>query len=76
MLQFEIKDMTCGHCVARITKALQATNSAARVDVDPPNRRVRVTGLEAQQALAAISSVAYTPVALTSTLDTVVISAQ
>lgn len=67
MLQFEIKHMTCGQCRARITKALRATNPAERVDVDLPNRRVRVTGLEAQQALAAISSAGYTPVALAST---------
>jgi copper chaperone len=66
MLQFEIKDMTCGHCEARITKALQAANSAARVEVDLRHRRVSVTGLEAQQAMAAISAAGYTPVAVTS----------
>ena len=67
MLQFEIKDMTCSHCEARITKALQAASLAARVDVDLPNRRVRVAGLEAQQALAAITAAGYTPEAIAST---------
>lgn len=67
MLQFEIRDMTCGHCEARIRKALQAASSAAQVDVDLRHRRVSVTGLDAQQALAAISAAGYTPVAVAST---------
>lgn len=64
MLEFEVKDMTCAHCVARITKALQAIDPAAEVDVDLSAHRVRLNGaLDAASAERAISAAGYTPVA-------------
>ena len=30
MIAFEVKDMTCGHCVSAITKALKATDKDAK----------------------------------------------
>ena len=34
MLTFEVKDMTCGHCVGAITKAVEAADPGARVQID------------------------------------------
>ena len=63
MLEFEVNDMTCSHCSARITKALQTADAGASVEVDVPSRRVRVSGaLDAQQAARAIAEAGYTPV--------------
>ena len=33
-MQFEVDNMSCGHCARTITKALQRLDPAAKVDVD------------------------------------------
>jgi copper chaperone len=42
MYQLEVGEMSCGHCVASVTKAVQAIDAAAKVDVDLAQRRVSV----------------------------------
>lgn len=44
MLQFEVKDMNCNHCVASITKAVTAIDPDATVQADLDAHRVTVTG--------------------------------
>ena len=44
MIAFEVKDMTCGHCVSNITKALKATDKDAKVLIDLATHRVQVGG--------------------------------
>ena len=34
MIAFEVKDMTCGHCVGTITKALKIADQDAKVTID------------------------------------------
>lgn len=34
MLKLNVPDMTCGHCVGVITKAIQSVDAGAKVDVD------------------------------------------
>ncbi len=66
MLEFEVKDMTCGHCVSQITKAVQAADPSARVETDLDKHRVRITGtLDAQAARKTIAAAGYTPTAVT-----------
>jgi copper chaperone len=67
MLEFQIDDMTCSHCEARILKALRSAGSPVSITVNLLKRRVCVTGLDARQAEAAITAAGYTPVAITST---------
>lgn len=43
MLEFEIIDMTCGHCVASITKAVAAVAPDASLEFDLPTHRVKVS---------------------------------
>ena len=64
MIAFEVNDMTCGHCVSTITKALKATDRDAKVQIDLVTRRVRVEPASADAAdLAdAIKDAGYTPV--------------
>lgn len=66
MVTFEVKDMTCGHCVSVITKAVHNTDQRARVDVDLSAHRVRIEPVAAtvQQLQAAIAEAGYTPVRL------------
>lgn len=48
--RFIVSEMTCDHCVARVTRALRAADPSAQVIVDLPARTVVVAG-KAQPAL-------------------------
>lgn len=43
-IQFNVPDMTCGHCVSTITKAVQQAVPGASVTTDLPAQRVTVDG--------------------------------
>ncbi|WP_418315537.1 heavy-metal-associated domain-containing protein [Piscinibacter sakaiensis] len=64
MIAFEVKDMTCGHCVSSITKAVKATDADARVNVDLASHRVEIdsANADADELRDAISEAGYTPV--------------
>jgi len=64
MIEFRVNDMTCGHCVASVTKAVKAVEPAAKVDIDLGSKRVRVEGTDARDKIeAAIKDAGFTPVA-------------
>jgi copper chaperone len=64
MIAFQVNDMTCGHCVSTITKALKATDKDAKVQIDLATRRVQVEPVSADAAELeeAIQEAGYTPV--------------
>ncbi|WP_047197295.1 heavy-metal-associated domain-containing protein [Caldimonas brevitalea] len=64
MIEFEVNDMTCGHCVSTITKAVKQTARDAVVAVDLGNKRVQIESKTADEAefKAAIEEAGYTPV--------------
>lgn len=64
MITFEVKDMTCGHCVSTITRAVHAVDQGAEVRVDLPTHRVQIepTGSDAGQLRQAIQQAGYTAV--------------
>ncbi len=66
MTTFEVKDMTCGHCVSTITKAVRAVDQGAKVEVDLATHRVTIDPTEADAAELsdAIREAGYTPVAV------------
>jgi copper chaperone len=68
MIAFEVNDMTCGHCVSSITKAVRTVDAGAKVDIDLARHLVQIEAGEADaQALSdAIRSAGYTPTAVTS----------
>jgi copper chaperone len=62
MIQFQVGDMTCGHCVARITQAVKDVDGAARIDVNLDTKRVSIESAHAAgEFSAAISEAGYTP---------------
>lgn len=64
MLVFEVNDMTCGHCVATITNALNHALPGAMVTIDLPSHSVRVSGASDAAAIeAAIRDAGYSPIA-------------
>jgi copper chaperone len=64
MIAFEVKDMTCGHCVSTITKALKAADTDAKVQIDLATHRVQIEPTEsnASELSDAIREAGYTPV--------------
>ena len=66
MITFEIKDMTCGHCISTITKALAAVDRGARAQFDLATHRVQIESAtaDAGELRDAIHDAGYTPVAV------------
>jgi len=66
MITFEVNDMTCGHCVSTITKALKAVDPEALVQMDLATHRVQIAPVEAdaEELSDAIKEAGYTPVAI------------
>lgn len=65
MIAFEVNDMTCGHCVSTITKAVKQTDEEAVVSVDLASKRVQIESKAADETAfkEAIEEAGYTPVA-------------
>jgi len=60
MQKFQVKGMSCGHCVRAVTQAVQALDAAAEVQVDLASGEVQVvSGLSAEQVMAAIREEGY-----------------
>jgi len=64
MIAFEVNDMTCGHCVSTITKAVKGADQDARVNIDLARHRVEIEphDADAQELSDAIKKAGYTPV--------------
>jgi copper chaperone len=61
-LVLHVADMTCGHCAATITRAIEAGMRGAEVDADPSSKTVTVRGTMDRSAVAElISAAGYTP---------------
>jgi copper chaperone len=62
MHRFVVNDMTCGHCAGRITKALKAADSTAKVEVSLAEHLVKVESELSPEELAQhIAEAGYTP---------------
>ena len=64
MIVFNVSDMTCGHCVGGITKALQGVDPKASVKADLSTHLVEIrdASISAQALAQAIRDEGYTPV--------------
>jgi len=62
MIEFAVNDMTCGHCVSSVTKAVKEADAAARCEIDLGTKRVRITSEQPGEAFrAAIEEAGFTP---------------
>ena len=62
MIEFQVNDMTCGHCASTIARAVREVDAAARCEVDLANKRVRVASERpAAEFREAIEDAGYTP---------------
>jgi copper chaperone len=53
VINFEIPNMTCGHCTRAVTEALKTADPQAEVVIDLPTHRVQVTSCVPREALVA-----------------------
>lgn len=66
MLELKVEGMSCGHCVAAVTKAVQSIDPAAKVDIDLQSQRVSVeSGAKPAAITAAIEEAGYAVVGVT-----------
>jgi copper chaperone len=62
MIAFKVSDMTCGHCVSTITKAVKEVDGTATLDISLPEHLVRVESKASRADLQhAIAEAGYTP---------------
>jgi copper chaperone len=62
VLEFQIPNMTCGHCVRAITEAVHAADPAAQVTADLPQHQVQVqTQLPRERVAAQLVQAGYAP---------------
>lgn len=60
MHRFSVEGMSCGHCVAAVTRAVEAADPSARVEVDLTLARVTVgSALPEERLIAAIEQAGY-----------------
>ncbi len=62
MIQFEVNDMTCGHCINAVTAAVKDVAPHATVSIDLAERLVGVEGApDADMVEQAIRDAGYSP---------------
>jgi copper chaperone len=66
MITFQVNDMTCGHCVGAITRAVKDADQEAevRVDLDKHLVQIEPKGADAERLRAAIAEAGYTSIIL------------
>ena len=63
MIELTVNDMTCGGCVASITRVVKGLDANATVDADVASKRVKIESvINSESVIAAISDAGYHPV--------------
>lgn len=62
MLEFEVPQMSCGHCVRAVTEAVHEVDPQAQVQVDLTRKRVLVDTREPRErVVTALAEAGYAP---------------
>lgn len=62
MLEFNLPDMSCGHCVGVVTKTVKQADPQASVEIDLAAHRLRVeSSAERATLAAALADAGYPP---------------
>lgn len=60
MIELSVKDVTCGHCLSAVTRAVKAVDPQASVQVDLEGKRVRIEGRRsADEVMQALEEAGY-----------------
>lgn len=61
MLNLKVPDMTCGHCVGVVTRAVHSVDSSATINIDLPSQTVSiVTSADHAEVTQALDAAGYT----------------
>ncbi|KKB77479.1 hypothetical protein VW35_15160 [Devosia soli] len=61
MYNFQVNDMTCGHCASTVEKAVKGVDAAAQVKIDLTTHKVEIASTKPVEAFAAaITEAGYT----------------
>jgi len=52
-MEFNVPDMSCGHCAGVITKAVQQLDADAMISIDLPAKKVTIETVHDRQIVAA-----------------------
>ncbi len=64
MLDLQIPNMTCGHCVRAVTEAVKSADPDAKVVIDLPTHKVQIeTQAPPAAVLAKLAEAGYAPAA-------------
>lgn len=63
MYEFEVKAMSCGHCVKKVTQAIQSQDPSAKVTIDLVAKRVKIESQSVEAVLRRALEEANYPVA-------------
>ena len=62
MQEFEIQSMSCGGCASRIAQAVKNLDAKAKIEVDLPNKMVRIETTEDRACVtSALTEAGYPP---------------
>lgn len=62
MIEFNIPQMSCGHCVRAVTEAVKEVDPQARVDVDLGTKKVNVESQQPREEIVrALAEAGYQP---------------
>ena len=53
MYEYDIPDMSCGHCAASVTKAIKASDPEAVADIDLSTRKAKISSSKDPQSIGA-----------------------
>jgi copper chaperone len=62
MYQLQVENMSCGHCVGAVTRAVQEVDAGAKVEVDLASKTVKVDSSGALDKISAAIAEAGYPV--------------
>lgn len=63
MIELTVNDMTCGGCVASITRVVKGLDANATIEADIASKRVKIeSAIHGDKVIAAISDAGYHPV--------------
>jgi len=63
MIEFEVKNMSCGHCVGMVTQAVKLVDPDAKVEVDLGGKKVKIESDKNRASLSeALAAAGYPPV--------------
>ena len=51
-MEFNVPDMSCGHCVGAITQVIQQLDANAKISIDLPAKKVTVETAQERQTVA------------------------